>query len=140
MPRPRDPAGRAVARAAASSAELAAPGLRVRRTFPHALLCATLGAAFLTGCASDSATAPTHPGSGRPDGVTPEGLSDVRSELADRRAESRDLMDSTLLGPRNDEGTDAESLDETTGGLLGVLGDMVGTTVDVLSLQAFGVW
>jgi hypothetical protein len=100
----------------------------------RAALGALLLAACLAGCASDGAS-PEHPDSARPDGVTPDGLSDQRSELADRRAASRDLMDSTLVTNEETQGQDTGE-----GGLLDFLGDVVGTAVDVVSLQAFGVW
>jgi hypothetical protein len=97
-----------------------------------------LGAALgVSGCASDGpthATLPDRPTVERPDGITPDGVAEMRETMADRRSASRDLMDSTLVT------SSALDTNEPGPDFLGYLGTLTGYALDALSLQTFGIW
>ena len=105
-------------------------GTRTDRRAAPLLVAAVLLAA--AGCASD---APVRPESPRSD-VVPSGVSDMRESLASQRGETLDRMDTVR----------PEAADAPTGGpgmldtVMDAVGWATGTAVDVLTLQAFGIW
>lgn len=104
-------------------------GRRAARTATIAVA-ALVSLAAAPGCASD---APTRPEA--PEAVRPEGLTDTRDAIADRRASMRDLMDQNLARP---------AAPEAPQGVVSSVFDFVGSAgksvFDVLSLRAFGAW
>ena len=93
----------------------------------------------LAGCASDGPTRPElpdRPSVERPEGLVPDGVSEMREGLADRRAASRDLMDTTLIQPAK-----LETHEPPSGpGVLGFLNNVGNTALDILSLRTLGLW
>jgi hypothetical protein len=108
-----------------------------RHRGPFLALLAAGAALGVSGCASDGPTHPTlpdRPTVERPDGITPDGVAEMRETISDRRSASRDLMDTTLVTP--------STLDTNEAGpdFLGYLGTLTGYALDALSLQTFGIW
>ncbi|MCE9636067.1 MAG: hypothetical protein K8T90_10205 [Planctomycetes bacterium] len=100
-----------------------------------ALLVSCVAAA---GCASDGPTRPElpdRPTVERPEGAVPEGVTEMREALADRRSESRDLMDTTLVHP-----TTLETHEPAGPGVFGFLNRVGNLALDVVSLRTFGLW
>lgn len=102
------------------------------------LLIALLAAAAAAGgCASDGperSTLPDRPTVERPDGIVPDEVLDMRSELADRRSDSRDLMDASMVS------TTELGTEESGPGVIDFFGNAIDSAISVFSLQAFGVW
>jgi len=102
---------------------------RDRRAAPLLVAAVLLAAA---GCASD---APVRPESPRSE-VVPSGISDMRESLASQRGETLDRMDTVR----------PEAADAPTGGpgmldtVMDAVGWATGSAVDVLTLEAFGIW
>jgi hypothetical protein len=95
------------------------------------LVVAAAGVA-LVGCASDGLAQPDTPTSTRP-----EGLDDMRATLADRRADTRDLMETTLLRP---DRTGAGSGSSWGSDTVDFLDRAAGATIDVLKMKYLGLW
>jgi len=87
------------------------------------------------GCASDGPVRPESPGLDRSE-IVPSGVTEMRESLAAQRSDTLGRMDTAR----------PEASDAPTGGpdvldtVLDAVGWAAGRTVDVLSLQAFGLW
>lgn len=108
----------------------------MRSAFP-VLLATVAAAASGPGCASAGPERPVLPGRPtveRPDGLVPEGVTEMRESLAEMRAENRERMDTALVRKT--------TLSETPTGptFWDSVGDALGSAVDVLSLRALGIW
>lgn len=106
---------------------------RLRRA---ALALAISAVPLLPGCASgpQRPELPSRPEAQRPDGLVPEGVTEMREHLADMRAENRDRMDAAIVRPT----TLSES--PTGPGFWDHVGNAIGKSVDFLTLRALGVW
>ena len=88
------------------------------------LVLVAVGACGLSGCSSTPGEA-----------SRPGGLMEQRQILADRRAATRDTMEQGMAGPSVADGAaDAGST------VLGWLNGAANTALDVLTLQALGIW
>jgi hypothetical protein len=114
------------------------PGTRTgRRAARFVVAAAFLAGALLAagGCASDGPVRPESPGLDRSE-IVPSGVSEMRESLAAQRSGTLDAMDTAR----------PEAADAPTGGpgvfdtVLDAVGWAAGRTLDVLSLQAFGLW
>ena len=104
------------------------------------VLAATLACAVSsTGCASDGPSGSAmDPGSSYDRSeMVPSGVTEMREQMASQRSETLDRMDSVRpesADMSTDDGTDP------LGSMLDAFGWAAGKTLDVLSLQAFGLW
>ena len=107
-------------------------GLRRPGPARAAALGVALALAALTtaSCASDTPT--------RPESPRPAELDSVRETLADRRSDTQDLMETSLIRPTT-EGA-APSGPGFGAGVVDFLGDVGNAAFDVLSMRALGIW
>lgn len=110
-----------------------------RRTRPTLTAVLLLGVAVgAPGCASEGPTRPElpdRPTVERPEGLIPEGVTEMREGLTARRSESRDLMDTTLVHP-----TTLETHEPAGPGVFDFLNRVGNFALDVVSLRTFGIW
>ena len=88
---------------------------------------ALLVALAASGCASSTPA----------DGAQPEGLAEQRAVLAERRAETRSVMEDSTS---QSSGSVLDGAANAGGTMLGWLGSAGNTALDVLTLQALGLW
>lgn len=105
------------------------PVVRSRLATALVLLAA---AACTPGCASDGLAAGEAPTSTRP-----AELDSMRETLADRRAETREMMETTLVRP---DRTGAGEPSTWGSDVLSFLDDAAGATLDVLKMKYLGLW
>lgn len=126
--------------------ETLVPAMRDRRTTAagapgrgRAAAVLTLVLAGAAGCASDG---PTRPETGQGPSydrseLVPSGVTEMRDQMASQRTETLDRMDA--MRPESVE-LDTHDGSDPLGSVLDAFGWAAGKTLDVLSLQAFGLW